>query len=104
LTPTGVISTKGLTGAPVIETDIFLNSGLSFKAYTVNRINNDTLYNVNYRLLQLPAEKHLEAYTNPPGQDFNTIIAYDNRYRIIASKDGFSSDSIDFSTIDLPQT
>ncbi|MFM8372816.1 MAG: hypothetical protein ACKOCO_10545, partial [Bacteroidota bacterium] len=99
----GVISTKGLTGAPVIETNIFLNSGLSFKAYTVNRINNDTLYNVNYRLLQLPAEKHLEAYTNPPGQDFNTIIAYDNRYRIIASKDGFSSDSIDFSTIDLPR-
>ncbi len=99
----GVISTKGLTGTPVIETDIFLSSGLSFKAYTVNRINNDTLFNVNYRLLELPAEKHLESYSSLAGKDFNTIIAYENRYRIIAAKDGFSSDSIDFSTIDLPR-
>ena len=99
-----VVSTKGLTGTPVIEANIYLSSGLSFKAYTVNRINNDTLYNVNYRLLELPAEKKLEAYTSPQGKDFNTIIAYENRYRIIASKDGFSSDSIDFSTIDLPRS
>ncbi|MBL7828066.1 MAG: PD40 domain-containing protein, partial [Saprospiraceae bacterium] len=100
---TSIVSTEGMKGAETIEDSIFLERGLTFKAYTINRITNDTLYGVTYRLLELPAEKQIDQFINPIGKDYNTTLTYDKRYRIIATKDNFSTDSIDFTTANLPK-
>lgn len=100
---TEVVSTEGLKGAQTLEAKIYLKRGLTFKAYTINKVNHDTLYGVTYRLLELPDEREKERYTSPIGKDFTATVNYEKRYRIIASKDGFSSDSIDFSTANLPK-
>lgn len=98
-----VISTEGVKGAQTIETKLYLKRGVSFKAYTINRLNNDTLYGVTYRLLELPDERQKDKYISPIGRDYQTTVSYEKRYRIIATKDNFSADSIDFTTINLPK-
>lgn len=100
---TSVISTEGIKGAKTLEAKVYLQRGLTFKAHTINRITGDTLYGVTYRLLELPAEKQKDQYTSSAGKNYETTLNYEKRYRIIASKDGFSSDSIDFSTANLPK-
>jgi len=98
-----IVSTEGLKGAQTIEVKLYLRRGLAFRAFTTNKITGDTLYGVTYRLLELPSERQEEKFISPLGKDYQTVIAFDKRYRIIASKEHFTMDSLDFSTANLPK-
>ncbi len=98
-----IVSTEGMKGAQTIEVKLYLRRGLAFRAFTTNKINGDTLYGVTYRLLELPSEKQEEKFISPQGKDYQTVIAFEKRYRIIASKENYTMDSLDFSTANLPK-
>jgi hypothetical protein len=98
-----VVSTEGIKGAQTLETKLYLRRGVSFKAYTINRLNLDTLYGVTYRLLELPDERQKDQYISPIGKNYQSTVSYEKRYRIVASKANFASDSIDFTTVNLPK-
>ncbi len=92
-----------MKGAQNLEAKLYLRRGVSFKAYTINQLTNDTLVGVTYRLLELPDERQVDKYISPIGKNYQTTVAYEKRYRIIATKDGFSADSVDFTTVNLPK-
>jgi hypothetical protein len=98
-----IVSTEGMKGAQTIELKLYLRRGLAFRAFTTNKVTGDTLYGVTYRLLELPSERQEEMYISPKGKDYQTVIAFEKRYRIIASKQHFTTDSLDFSTANLPK-
>lgn len=54
-------------------------------------------------MLELPDEREVDEYISPLGKNHQTTVAYEKRYRIIATKDGFSADSVDFTTVNLPK-
>jgi hypothetical protein len=98
-----VVSTEGLKSAKLFETKLFLERGIVLNAHALNHMNNDTLYGVTYRILELPDERQKDAFVSPLGKNYQTTIAYDKRYRIIATKPNFSADSLDFTTANLPK-
>lgn len=98
-----IVSTEGLKGAQTLEVKLYLRRGLAFRAFTTNKITGDTLYGVTYRLLELPSEKQEEKFISPLGKDYQTVVAFEKRYRIIASKEHYTMDSLDFSTANLPK-
>ncbi len=98
-----VVSTEGLKSPKLFEVKLFLERGIILKAHTLNHLTNDTLYGVTYRVLELPDERQKDAFVSPLGKNYQTTIAYDKRYRIIATKPNFSTDSLDFTTANLPK-
>lgn len=101
---TGIVSTEGLPDAITIEKKVYLTRGITFSAYTINTATRDTLYGVNYRLVELEGGNRKDEYVNPLGtREYQTTLNYDRRYMIVATKDGFSKDSVIFSTKDLPR-
>jgi hypothetical protein len=98
-----IVSTIGIKGAQTLEAKLYLRRGITLNAFTINHLTHDTLYNVTYRLLELPSEQQKNTYISPIGKNYQSTITFEKRYRIIASKEGFSSDSLDFSTVNLPK-
>lgn len=102
---TDIISTIGLTTRQTIERIVYLQRGVAFKGWAVNKLSRDTLYGVKFRLIELPPTPDKEKqFVNPIGvKAYETIVAFDKRYMIIASKPGFTSDTARFTTIGLPK-
>lgn len=100
---TKVISTEGIKGAQTLEAQLYIRRGVNLVAYTINKVNRDTLYGVTYRFLELPSERQLDRFISPEGVNYHNLLDYDKRYRIIATKENFSTDSLDFSTSNLPK-
>lgn len=98
-----VVTTEGLNETKTIETKLFLTRGLAFRAFTINRLTRDTLYNVTYRLIELPTGQRKPGQLDPIGKNYEATIGFEKRYRIIASKEDFSTDSVEFSTNNLPK-
>jgi len=102
---TSEISTEGLTEAKTLEYKLFLTKGVTFAAHTLNTVTRDTLYGVTYKLFEIEGGDRKEQFVNPPGiKSYETLLNYERQYLIIASKDGFTSDTVRFSTKDLPPT
>ncbi|HRI60615.1 MAG TPA: hypothetical protein PK228_12850 [Saprospiraceae bacterium] len=99
------VSTEGLIDAITLERKIYLTKGVTFTAHTLNAVTRDTLYGVTYKLREIEGGDRFEQYVNPPGvKNFETLVDYERQYIVIASKDGFTSDSVRFTTKDLPKT
>ena len=98
---TDVISTVGLDGNTTLERKLYITRGLSFEAFTINVQNRDTLYGVRYELVEIGGDKRRDQYLSPLGKNYETTVNYDRRYLIKATKDGFSRDSVEFSTANL---
>jgi hypothetical protein len=100
---TGIISTKGITKNTTIRDTLYLTRGVQLLAHTTDVLTKDTLYGVTYRLIELPAGKEKDKYINPLGKNYGTILAFDKRYRLIATKDGYTSDSVEITTLNMQQ-
>lgn len=101
---TGVVTTEGLTDATTIEKKVFLTRGITFNAHTINAATKDTLYGVTYKLVELEGGTRSEEYTGPIGtKDYQTTVNYERRYMVTAYKDGFSRDTVIFTTKDIPR-
>jgi hypothetical protein len=100
---TGTISTEGLDGNTTIEKKLYITRGLAFEAFTINMQNRDTLYGVRYELVEIGGDNRNDQYLSPLGKNYETTVNYERRYMIKATKDGFSRDSVEFSTVDLPR-
>ena len=99
------ISTEGLIEALTLERKLYLTKGVIFTAHTLNAVTRDTLYGVTYRLMEIEGGNRTEQFVNPPGvSHFETTLNYDRQFIVIASKDGYTSDTIRFTTKDLPPT
>jgi hypothetical protein len=104
LDTTGIFNTEGLTTAITIEKKLYLTRGIDFAAHTINSATRDTLYGVTYKLVELDGGSRQESFVNPDGNPaYKTTLNYDRRYMVIASKSGFTRDSVTFSTKDLPR-
>ena len=99
------ISTEGLLEAITLERKLYLTKGVIFTAHTLNTVTRDTLYGVTYRLVEIEGGDRKEQFVNPPGvSHYETTLNYDRQFIVIASKDGYTSDTVRFSTKDLPPT
>jgi tetratricopeptide (TPR) repeat protein len=98
---TDVISTEGLSGNTTIERKLYITRGLAFEAFTINIQNRDTLYGVRYELVEIGGDKRQDQFLSPLGKNYETTVNFERRYMIKATKDGFSSDSVEFSTVGL---
>ncbi len=100
---TDVVSTENLEGSTTIERKLYITRGVSFEAFTINILNRDTLYGVRYDLVEIGGDNRRDTYISPLGKNYETTVNYDRRYMVIASKEGFSRDSVEFSTSNLPR-
>ncbi|MBP6826709.1 MAG: PD40 domain-containing protein [Saprospiraceae bacterium] len=102
---TETIMTEGLNDAVTIEKKVYLTRGISFAAHTINAATKDTLDGVTYQLFEIEGGNRKDEYTSPIGsKDYQTTLNYERRYMVTAFKDGFSRDTIIFTTKDLPRT
>jgi tetratricopeptide (TPR) repeat protein len=100
---TDLISTAGFFRDTTLRDTVYLTRGLTFKAHTLNALSRDTLYGVTYFLTDLSTGKILDKFVSPAGRNYQTMITYENRYRITATKEGYNRDSVDFTTLNLPK-
>jgi tetratricopeptide (TPR) repeat protein len=99
---TSMISTTRLFRDTTLRDTVYLERGLMFYAHTLNALNRDTLYGVNYYLTDLATGKILDKFVSPDKVNYRHMVTYDNRYRITATKEGYNRDSVDFTTLNLP--
>lgn len=99
------VTTVGLSKPGTIEKTVYLQRGVAFTGWAVNKLSRDTLYGVKFRLIELPpTPEHERQFTNPFGiKTYDAVVAFEKRYMFIGSKTGFTSDTARFSTIGLPK-
>ncbi|MFN0016136.1 MAG: hypothetical protein ACKVU2_16470, partial [Saprospiraceae bacterium] len=97
---TTAVSTVGLTvhGDTTIYRELKLRRGLKLDVYVFDDVLKDPLTDVTISLIELKTQKQWIHRTGPDNNDYHTIINYDSRYRIVASKVGYSMDSVEFRT------
>ncbi len=99
---TETITTHGLSDAVTIEKKVYLTRGITFDAHTVNSATKDTLAGVTYQLIEIEGGDRKVEYTcGDKEKEYKSTINYDRRYMIIASKDGFTRDTVIFTTKNL---
>ncbi len=100
------VSTIGLT--PTRDTTLYrelrLSRGLRLDVYVFDDVLKDPLKDVTLTLVELKTpRRQWTHHTGPDSNDYHTVIQYDTRYRIIATKEGYSRDSAEIRTDDLPK-
>lgn len=99
------VSTIGLQGDTTIRQEMKLRRGLNLDAFVFDDIKKDPLNDVTIRLIELDSLKRPVRewvhHSGPNSNDYHTIINYDSRYRIVATKEKYSKDSLEFRTDDL---
>ncbi len=100
------VSTIGLT--PTRDTTLYrelrLSRGLRLDVYVFDDVLKDPLKDVTLTLIELKTPRQEWTHrTGPDSNDYHTVIQYDTRYRIIATKEGYSRDSTEVRTDDLPK-
>jgi tetratricopeptide (TPR) repeat protein len=97
------VSTMGMTKNAVIERQLYLTQGIDFVATVIDKNSRKPINNVNFKLIDV-TRNTTDRHTSPENRnDYNSVLNYERRYRIEATKEGYSSDSREFSTIDLPK-
>ncbi|MCS6930493.1 MAG: hypothetical protein NZM43_13470 [Saprospiraceae bacterium] len=100
------VSTVGL--APRNDTTLYrelrLSRGLKLDVYVFDDVLKDPLNDVTITVteLKIPLETRVHR-TGPDSNDYHTTIYYDTRYRIVATKEGYSRDSTEVNTEELPK-
>lgn len=102
-----MVSTVGLT--PKSDTTLYrelrLRRGLRLDVYVFDDVLKDPLNDVTLTITELKMPREMWVHrTGPDSNDYHAVINYDTRYRIVATKEGYSRDSVDVRTDDLPKT
>jgi len=95
------VSTVGLTTSQTLTTQLYLRRGLDFKALSYDAVSKEPLNAVHFRLVEITptGEKTIGDFTTGNNSNlYETTIDFKKRYRIIATKDGYSRDSLEFNT------
>jgi hypothetical protein len=100
---TGIVSTENIKQTTTLRDTVYLTRGVTFKAHTVDIRNNEPIYGVTYRLYDLTDDKLRDKYISPIGKDFQAVVTYDPRYMLIGSKEDYTSDTVIFTTRNLPK-
>ncbi len=100
------VSTVGL--APSADTTLYrelrLSRGLRLDVYVFDDVLKDPLNDVTITVVELKVPKESWVHrTGPDSNDYHTVIHYDTRYRVIATKEGYSRDSTEVNTEELPK-
>ncbi len=99
---TDTISTVGLPDAVTLERKLYLTRGVDFIAHTINSVSRDTLFEVTYQFFELEGGTRKEVYVNPLGTIYyKTVLNFERRYMVTASKVDYTSDTVVFTTKDL---
>ena len=99
-TGTDKVSTVGLTKSTVIERKLYLTRGVDFEALAFDELLNEPLNGVTFRLVNVD-DKKSTSKTNTDANNFTSILDFDYRYKIVASKEDYYPDSLEFNTLDL---
>ncbi|MCS7037389.1 MAG: hypothetical protein RMJ33_07505 [Saprospiraceae bacterium] len=100
------VSTVGL--APKNDTTLYrelrLSRGLKLDVYVFDDVLKDPLTDVTITVIELktPLETRVHR-TGPDSNDYHAIIHYETRYRVIATKEGYTRDSAEVNTEALPK-
>ena len=95
------VSTVGLATTQTLTTQLYLRRGLAFKALSYDFVSKEPLNAVSFRLVEITptGEKTVGEFTSGKNSNqYETTIDFKKRYRIIASKEGYSRDSLEFNT------
>ena len=88
------------TADDVVYTFNFHMSSKSFQMGTalfpIESVKSDGKY-----VVEMKTKQRWVHQTGPANNDYHTLIYYDTRYRIVATKEGYSKDSLEFRTDDL---
>lgn len=94
------ISTEGLTQTTTIERRLELTRGIALEALVFNEITREPLPGATFRLIEIPNGKKDEV-TNGENNDYHATLGFEKRYRIVATRPGYSTDSLEFVTPDI---
>lgn len=97
------VSTIGLNVVKdtLIRRELTLRRGLQLETHVFDDLTKDPLNDVTITLVELRQALKWVHQTGPNSNRFDTLIFYDTRYRVIASKEGYSKDSTEFRTDNL---
>jgi tetratricopeptide (TPR) repeat protein len=98
------VSTAGLRETQTLYRDLYILRGLNLEALVFDNTaanNPAPISGVKFELSEAPRSgeiKPLASEIRPLDNQFNSVLEYSQRYRIIASKEGFSSDTVYFNS------
>ncbi len=94
------VSTEGLTQTTTIEKRLELTHGINLEALVFNEITKEPLSDVTFQLIEVKSGKKDEV-TNTDRNDYHSTLGFEKRYKIIATRPGYSTDSLEFVTPDI---
>lgn len=97
---TVIFDTKNIFETTTIEKDLFLTPGIDLKALTFDEISREPLYGVEIQIIDLPDTLLLKE-TKAAAHEYYSAINFEKEYMIVASKEGYTSDTVRFNTIGL---
>jgi len=97
------VSTAGLKRSTTIERNLYLSRGVEFDAYAINDLTEKPLLGVTFQLVDITDRQYniKDIKVKELDNEYNQVLAFDRRYVVIASKEDYSTDSLEFSTVDL---
>lgn len=100
-----IISTMGLKRSTTIEKNLYLSRGVEFEAFAINDLTERPLTGVTFQLVDITDRQYTikDIKVKELDNEYSQVLAFDRRYMIIASKEDYSTDSLEFSTVDLPK-
>ncbi len=93
-------NTFGITANTTIKKDLFLTPPIELLVNTHHEITRRPLSGVKVELIELTASTASDK-TNNKGNDFTFPVTFERRYMLVASKEGFFPDTLEFTTLDL---
>ncbi len=96
-----LVSTKNLNGTETIEKDLMLEPKLELIALTFDKITQTPLPRAGVRLINLTDDTKVQK-VNDKSNEFKFAIDYGKDYMLIAYREDFTTDTVLFSTKDMP--
>lgn len=96
------VTTRDLKDNTTLTADLFLQRGVNLEALVYDNTSSTEvpINGVKFQLYEVPKSGNPILVASDIRQldnKFNNVLDYNKRYRIIASKEGFSSDTLDFN-------
>jgi len=86
----------------IIEAKIYLRPTIDLGVKTFDKVSGEPLNGVEVRLVEMTENNLLATDTEDFGYKYDYDINWKKRYMVIASKNGYSSDTAYVSTVDIP--
>ncbi len=86
----------------IIEAKVYLRPAVDLVAKTFDKVSGEPLNGVEVRLVEVTEDKLLSTETEAFGHEYDYDINWKKRYMVIASKNGYSPDTVYISTEGIP--